>query len=117
MTLAAAIVSDIATVFCNTSDFAEAVVYWARGAVAGRNISAVVIRQQLQTVGEDGGETLLPVWEIHVANDDTLGISSTELNLGGDQIAIPPRDGQSAVRKTILQLVTQDPGMLVFECR
>lgn len=117
MTLASTIISDATTVFCNTDDFAEPVVYWKRGAVAGRNISAVVIRQQLATVGEDGGETLLPVWEVHVANDATDGIASTELSLGGDQIALPPRDGQAAARKTILQLISQDKGMLVFECR
>jgi hypothetical protein len=117
MTLAAAILTDATTVFCNTTEFAEPVVYWKRGAAAGRNINAVVIRQQLSTVGEDGGETILPSSEVHVANHSTTGIASTELNLGGDQIAIPPRDGQPAMRKTILQLITQDRGMLVFECR
>ena len=117
MTLAAAILTDATTVFCNTDDFAEPVVYWKRGAMAGRSINAVVIRQQLATVSEDASETLLPLWEIHVANNATNGISSTELDLGGDQIAIPPRDGQTAVKKTILSLVTQDKGMLVLECR
>jgi hypothetical protein len=117
MTLAAAILTDATTVFCKTNDFAEAVVYWKRGAAAGRAINAVVIRTAFQNVGEDGGETMLPVWEIHVANSLTAGIASTELNLGGDQIAIPPRDGQAAVRKTITQLITQDKGMLVLECR
>jgi len=117
MTLATTIISDAATVFCNTSDFAEPVVYWKRGAIAGRNINAVVIRQQLATVSEDGSETLLPSWEVHIANDGTDGILSTELNLGGDQIALPPRDGQTAVKKTILELLTQDAGMLVVLCR
>lgn len=117
MTLATTIISDAATVFCNTSDFAEPVVYWKRGAAAGRNINAVVIRQQLATVAEDGSETLLPSWEVHVANDSTDGISTTELGLGGDQIQLPPRDGQSAVKKTILELLTQDTGMVVLLCR
>lgn len=117
MTLRETIESDALTVFCNTSDFAETVSYWARGAGVGRDISAVVIREQITAVSEDGGETVLPSWEIHVHNNETTGIASTELNLGGDQIAVPPRDGQDAVRKTITQLLSQDHGMLVFECR
>ena len=122
MTLRALIDTDALTVFCNTDDFAESVVYWSRAALsrgdtAGRTIDAVVMREQITAFAEDGSQMNLPSFEIHVANDATNGISSTELDTGGDQIAFPPRDGKAAVRKTILQLVTQDHGMLVLECR
>lgn len=117
MSLHDIIETDAATVFCNTSDFAEAVAYWSRNAGTGRTINAIVAREQITAFDADGGQTNLPVWQVHVANSSTLGISSAELNLGGDQIAFPPRDGKTAERKTITQLLIQDHGMLVLECR
>ena len=116
MTLRQAIEDDAATVFCNVDDFAEAVAYVPRYGPC-RSINGVVFREQMSAVTQDGGATILPVWEIHVANSSTLGISSIELNLGGDQLEFPPRDGQTKQRKTITQLITQDHGMLVLECR
>lgn len=119
MTLHDMIITDAATVFTSTDDFAEEVTYYARqqfgGAVpAARVINAVVIREQIANLDDD---TVSPMWQVHVANDSTLGISSAELDLGGDQIELPPRDGKDAVRRTITQLITQDHGMLVLECR
>jgi hypothetical protein len=116
MTLHDLIASDAATVFCNVSDFAEAVTYIQKDGWE-RCINAVVERVQYQALAEDGGQVVLATWQVHVANDSELGISSTELNLGGDKISFPPRDGQEAVSKTVLQLLTQDHGMLVLECR
>jgi len=117
MTLHDVIESDATTVFCNTDDFAEIVTYWPRGSATGRTINAVVMREQIAAFDADGGQVNLPSFEVHVANDSTNGISSTELNTGGDEIAFPPRDGKTAVRKSVLQLITQDHGMLVLECR
>ena len=116
MTLRDLITTDAATVFCNVSDFAEAIVYQPRVG-SQRSINAVVAREQITALTEDGGQVVLPVWQIHVANDVLLGVSSTELNLGGDKFSFPPRDGQTAVSKTITQLLIQDHGMLVLECR
>jgi len=119
MTLHDVILSDVSAVFTNTDDFAEVVTYYARqqfgGAVpTARPINAVVLREQITSLD---GDTVSPVWQIHVANDSSLGISSVELDLGGDQIEFPPRDGKEAARKTITQLTVQDHGMLVLECR
>ena len=121
MTLQDRIVADASVVFTNTDDFAELVTYYPHQfsgdpARDPRSISAVVMREQITVFAEDG-DTVLPVYEVHVANDDTLGISSDELDLGGDQIELPPRDGKTAERKTIVQLLTQDTGMLVVQCR
>lgn len=113
------ITTDASSVFTSTSDFAEEITYYPKqkfgeSVPTPRTINAVVFREQFQSLDDD---TNSPVWQIHVVNDDTLGISSTELNLGGDQIALPPRDGQDAARRTITYLQTQDHGMLVLECR
>lgn len=121
MTLRDQIASDASLVFLSTSDFAETVTYYPHvyfgGSATSRSISAVVFRQQVATVGEDGGEVVLPMYEVHVANSATTGISSEELDTGGDQIQFPPRDGKDAEKKSILHLVTQDNGMLVLQCR
>jgi hypothetical protein len=119
MTLHDVILSDASAVFTNTDDFAEVVTYHARQQFGGtvptpRAINVVVIREQITSLD---GDTVSPVWQVHVANDFVLGIASTELDLGGDQIELPPRDGKTAERRTITQLLIQDHGMLVLECR
>ena len=121
MTLRSQIEADVSAVFLNTGEFAETVTYYPHAYYgqtprASRSISAVVFREQIAVVGEDG-DTVLPVFEVHVENDSTVGISSDELDLGGDQIGLPPRNGKAAERKTITRLITQDHGMLVLECR
>jgi hypothetical protein len=121
MTLRSQLATDAVSVFCNADDFAESVTYYPHryygdASRAARTINAVVVRESITVLGEDG-DTVLPVWEIHVANSSTSGISSEELDLGGDQISLPPRDGETAARKTIVRLTSHDPGMLVLECR
>jgi hypothetical protein len=116
-----AITDDAVKVFCNDSDFAELVVYHPHRYVTDairppRTIKAVVIREQSTSYPNDV-ETVLPVFEVHVANDPVNGISSEELDTGGDQLEFPPRDGQPSQRRSITQLTTQDHGMLVLECR
>lgn len=121
MTLANSISADATTVFLQTDDFAEQVTYipyryFGEDAVANRTINAVVIRRGIEVLAEDG-VTVAPVWEVHVANDSTTGISSDELDLGGDKIQLPPRDNETAEARSITQLLTQDAGMLVLELR
>jgi hypothetical protein len=122
VTLRGAITDDASSVFLNADEFAESVTYKPRLYSVGdsrvnRPIKAVVIRELVQVVSEDGGETVLPSFEVHVANDSTLGISSDELDTGGDKISFPVRDGMVATDRAIVRLVTQDHGMLVLECR
>jgi hypothetical protein len=117
MTLRDTIEADATTVFCNDQDFAETVTYWPRGASTGRAIKAVVIRDQIATFSEDGGQTNLPSFQVFVANTATGGISSSEIDTGGDKIELPPRDGKTAEKRSITQITEQDHGMLVIECR
>jgi hypothetical protein len=122
MSLKNAINNDAKSLLVNVSDFAEAVQYqprqqYGKPARLPRTINAVVIRQSMQSVSEDGNETITPVYEVHVANDPVLGISSVELDTGGDKIAFPIRDGLNASPRTIMAITDQDHGMLVLECR
>jgi len=121
MTLKSQLATDAISVFCNTDDFGESVTYhphqyYNETARAARTIQAVVIRESITVLSEDG-DVVAPVWEVHVANDNVTGISSDELDIGGDQIAFPPREGETAERRTITRLMNHDVGMLVLECR
>jgi len=115
MSLSDMIEQDAKAVFCNPNDFAEAVTYYKENGKA-RHINAVVIRDALAILPEDG-DTITPVFEVHVANDVDEGIASDELNLGGDQIAFPVRVGKPPERRSVIRLIEHDNGMIRLECR
>ena len=115
MSLHDTIFEDAKRVFANPQDFAESTVYHKRNGRT-RPINAVVIREALGVLPEDG-DVVYPMFEIHVANDPSEGIESKELNLGGDQLEFPDRVGQPPRRHSILKLLSHDEGMLVLECR
>lgn len=115
MSLHDLIQADAINVFANPNDFAEPVVYYKKTGKA-RPIYAVVVRDALAILPEDG-DTVTPVFEIAAANDIVKGISSEELNLGGDMIAFAVRVGQAIQRRTITKLLAHDEGMLTLECR
>lgn len=120
MSLAERIVSDAANVFLNSDHFAETVTYYPhRFHTAAlrepRSIKAVVIRNQVSVFNPD--EQILTEFEVRVANDAATGISSAELDTGGDQIELAPRIGESPVKKSVQYLTEHDEGMLVLICR
>lgn len=122
MSLKASIDNDADSLFLSLSDFAEVVTYLPRQlsgqpAKPSRQISAVVFRESMENVGEDNNESITPIFEVHVANNSVTGISSTEINKGGDQISLPVRDGLTPVARTIVMILSQDHGMLVLQCR
>lgn len=122
MSLKASIDSDADSLFISLSDFAEAVTYLPRQlsgqpAKPSRQINAVVFREAMENAGEDNSESITPIFEVHVANNPVTGISSTEINKGGDQISLPVRDGLTPVARTIVMIQSQDHGMLVLQCR
>jgi hypothetical protein len=55
--------------------------------------------------------------QVRVANQATTGISSSEIDLGGDELAIPIRVGESPERRSILRILEHDEGMMLLECR
>ena len=115
MTLRDTIIDDATAVFANEDDFAETVVYRPRSG-GTRSISAVVIRQIAETISDEENR-VVPVFEVHVANDSTNGIAADEINRGGDTIDIAERIGQTAKPRPITQILEQDEGMIVLQCR
>ena len=118
MTLKDMILADSVNVFINSSEFAESVIYKTspgKPTPVTRTINAVVIRQAVGESEETG--TSVPFFEVHVANNLTVGISSTEIDLGGDTIDIPVRPGMTASARAIVSIIDQDEGMLVLQCQ
>lgn len=121
MTLRDAIADDSIGVFLNVEEFAETVVYhphhgFGESAPVSRSISAMVIRRSYVVSGEDGDYTVYAA-TVYVDNDSTTGISGEELDLGGDRIAFPLRDGEDASERTIVRIAAQDHAMLTLECQ
>lgn len=106
------IAADAAT-FVN--EFSESVVYRPFGGTA-RTISALVNRfppNQLPGVPEAS----LPSVVLTVRNNATTGISSTELDTGGDRLDVAIRYGETASTREIARLLKSDAGLVVIEVR
>jgi hypothetical protein len=120
MTLAERIVTDAANVFLNSDHHAETVTYYPHrfhtdAVREPRSILAIVERRQVAVFNPD--EQILTEFEVRVANDSTTGISSSELDTGGDKIELAARIGDTAEKRSIQYLVEHDEGMLVLICR
>lgn len=118
MTLAARIITDAGSVFLNSDHFAESVTYYPHRfgtAASPRVIKAVVIRNQVAVFNPD--EQIVPEFEVRVANNATTGISSDELNTGGDMIKLAMRIGETPTKRSVQLLSEHDEGMLVLICR
>jgi len=120
MSLADRIASDAVNVFLNSDHFAETVTYYPHrfhtAAVrAPRPIKAVVIRNQVSVFNPD--ETIMTEFEVRVANDSTTGISSAELDTGGDKIELAAKIGETPSKRSVQYMSEHDEGMLVLICR
>ena len=120
MTLAARIIADAGNVFLNSDHFAETVTYYPHrfhtdAVREPRSIKAVVIRNQVTALNTD--DQIIPEFEVRVANNAVTGISSDELDTGGDMIGLSPKIGELAERRSVQYLVEHDEGMLVLICR
>lgn len=121
MSLRSAIAGDAATVFLKANDFAETVLYVPHQFVgtayrANRSILAIVERETVDVLSQDG-EHAIPQCTIYVANSSTSGISSAEIDVGLDAVELPEREGEIAVRRTIVRMQEHDNGMLILQCR
>jgi hypothetical protein len=81
-----------------------------------RTITAIIDREQ---PGElpGAGQGISPITRITVANDAVKGISSSEVDAGGDRVELALRIGETPQLRRITQIVEQDAGMLTLEVR
>lgn len=121
MTLRDAITGDPEKVFLRSDDFAETVVYYPHvgfgESSSSRTIKAVVHRNQDVALSADGGEVVVASFEVHVANSSSIGIASSEIDTGGDQIGLASRIGSTVKRRSIIHMTEHDTGMLVLTCQ
>ena len=65
--------------------------------------------------GLSGGSR--PLLDIYIKNDSTSGISSAEVDTGGDKVEVPLRIGLTAARVRITKIVTQDKAILHIQAQ
>lgn len=102
-------------------DFGEAITYHPHQGMGeaspdDRPINAVVVRIAESAYAEDGG-TILPSFRVAVRNDSVLGISSDEIDTGGDQLSFPRRLGEAAETYHIFDVESQDASIMILLCR
>jgi len=81
---------------------------------AGREITAIVDRDDAQAL-DNAPRGKAEKITLTVANSDTTGISSSELDTGGDEISVADRVGKTARRRRVVALPDHDIGMLTVE--
>ena len=95
--------------------FGETVTYYPK-AGGSRSITAVVSRQPPGSLdGAPHGHA--PRLSVHVKNDATAGISSAEIDTGGDELNLAVRIGEAAENRRITKILNMDHGMLELELR
>lgn len=93
----------------------ESVTYYPK-AGGSRAITAIVNRGQPGSL--DGApHGVSPRLIIYVANDSTTGISSDEIDIGGDELKVAVRIGETAQNRRITKIATMDAGMMELELR
>ncbi len=101
---------DTAAAVVLLATFAETVTYYPEGG-GSREIQAAVERGVVSDIA--GGRT--PMAMMLVTNDATLGITSAELDRGGDRIAYPVNIGEDATIRPAKQMPSQTAGMIILE--
>lgn len=91
--------------------FGESVVYLPRNGADGRPISAIVERGALEVMSEIGDHAT-PAIVVQVFNDSATGISSQEINTGGDKIKVALRVGQTPTDRMVVEVLSDSGGML-----
>lgn len=91
----------------------ESIVYVKRSG-ATRTINAVVQRRALEDLKSSASRLLVPSIMITVANSTTTGIATSEVDKGSDAVQIPDRLGGTTRTLSILEIVSQDAGMVTY---
>lgn len=96
------------------SALAPAGVLERRKRFAERQISALVNRRGIAELG-DMPHGHGPQLTVKVANDQTSGISSSEIDLGRDKIELGVMIGENPQELRITRILNQDEGMMTLE--
>ena len=100
----------------NTGEMAEDAKYFPNGGANPRDIKAIINREAAEIIGDIQRATSRSI-TIDVKQNTTDGITSEELDTGGDQIEFAVRYGQKPQRKEIGRIVSEDQMGMVLEMR
>jgi len=84
--------------------FGEQVTYYPAGGGSSRVVMAIVERDNA------------PEFVLRVRDSNYDGISSAELDTGGDEIGFPLRHGDASVRRSVVKLMDDSNGMTRLVC-
>lgn len=93
---------DMESVFLNTDEFAESIVYTPKNGVA-KTIPAIIDRVPVNSQGEDQARTLHKQAEIIIHNDATNGVTSIDKN--GDKVTFPALPGGTAIDWDVISIM------------
>jgi len=97
------------------AEFGETVTYYPAGG-GSRSIDAIVTREPTGRLdGASHGTTQKLM--ITVANDSTIGISSSEIDTAKDKVSLVNRIGEAAQQRIITKISIHDHGMMNLEIR
>lgn len=116
MTLRDSIKADSLSVFLQTDEFAECIVYLPRGG-GSRTINAIVDREPPE-IYDAAGNVVKPRYMVQLHNNSDTGICSKEVDTGGDQMQIKKEFGDTVPETvTVLAKVDEDMGMITLALR
>jgi len=84
-----------------------------------RNGGSREIRATLEFLGPDtiGTFSRRPVIDIYIKNNSSSGISSAEVDTGGDKIELPLRYGLAVRKVRIVKIMGQEKALLHLRCQ
>lgn len=88
----------------------ETVTFYPKGG-GSREIQAAIDRGVISEIA--GGRT--PMAMMLITNDATLGITSAELDRGGDRIGYPVNIGEDPKIRPVKEMPSQTVGMIILE--
>ena len=93
--------------------FGEEVTYYPRGGGKPRKIMAKVYRSPMAII-EETGEVPSQEFMVMVKSSTCDGISSTEIDTGGDELEVALRVDAPPQRRSIARVVTDHNGLVKF---
>jgi len=83
---------------------------------ASRSVKAIVDYPGPGAIGGLAGGSR-PILDIYIENSSTSGISSAEVDTGGDKLDVPLRFGLTAARVRVTKIVAQDKAILHIQAQ
>lgn len=108
MTFKTQLAQDAINCILNTNEFAESITYTPKNG-SPKSIKALVVRNRLDTTGQDQGRTLHNQAEIYIVNDATNGVTS--IDKGDDTVSLPEIIGGSAISWVVIEILGMDEGL------